>query len=164
MSRSMIKLHPPVALLLISMLGCTEPQRPVAPVKNAPVPPDAPQAAAFDSIAALPAGRTVLVDRGRLRLTLAGITGDSRCPKGVQCVWAGTVSGRIDVTVATGAQVSWNFEVYDASLAPNGEFTTPNAIGPYRLRVQRVEPYPIAGTPTPPADYVAQVRVTRAAW
>jgi hypothetical protein len=69
------------------------------------------------------------------------IVEDSRCPQGVQCVWAGTV--KVRSTLEGGMGVSpVTFEI-GFPISTEAEFIT----------LTQVSPYPTAGTPTNPDTY-----------
>lgn len=47
----------------------------------------------------LAVGESKRVDPGGLDVLFAAVTADSRCPRSVQCVWAGDGAVRLDVTL-----------------------------------------------------------------
>ncbi len=74
---------------------------------------------------------------------------DSRCPTGVQCVWAGRVTVEVEVSGSTSeAEV-----VSLSSPVPAGE-KPPLALG-YRISLVSVNPYPQSGKEARESDYVA---------
>jgi hypothetical protein len=158
MNRRRMSIQLSIAALFLlpayAIVSCEEGGQLRAP--TSPVEPGAlSNASAFDSTVTLAIGEVVLLDRGRLQLALRAIDGDSRCPRDVRCLQAGTVRGRIE---ASGSM--WSFEVLEGSLQPFGEFTTQAAGRTYTLRVRHVEPYPRAGVTTPPGAYTVGVGVT----
>jgi hypothetical protein len=91
-------------------------------------------------------GQTAQIESEQLSIRFNGISGDSRCPGGVTCVWAGEVN--CDVTV------TYKGSSADITLTQSG-LTEPPAeetYQEYRL-IFSVEPYPEAGKQISPADY-----------
>jgi len=75
------------------------------------------------------------------------VTSDSRCPLGVQCIWAGDG--------ATGLTIVW--DVGPANACTLHTTLSPNIItvGGYYIQLKELDPYPRYGTPTNPAAYIA---------
>jgi hypothetical protein len=84
---------------------------------------------------------------GALRIGFEGVTADSRCPKGVQCMWAGDAVVRL--WLQRGAGQKQVRELHTARGA------TQAAPAPDQdVQLLRLEPYPVAGKTLGPADYV----------
>jgi len=95
-------------------------------------------------VADLPNGRSI---------ELVGVTGDSRCPADVQCVWAGEATVLLE-WVAPG-----DTRRVPVILSPaRGSAATPDGM---TLRVLELSPATRSGTTIPAADYVATVVVER---
>jgi hypothetical protein len=98
-------------------------------------------------------GQTAVVDGGGLTVTFVKVAEDSRCPTGVQCVWAGNGAVALEPsTQGTGK--------YAVTLNTT---LTPHAVnaGAYEIRLVGLKPYPKQGSPIPPASYVATLHITR---
>jgi hypothetical protein len=78
---------------------------------------------------------------------------DSRCPRGMTCVWAG--NGEVQLTLSSAA-VAPRTLVLNTNLDPKSA-----AYGGYTVALQALEPYPASTTPIRPGDYVATLLVTR---
>lgn len=91
-----------------------------------------------------------------LQVGFEGVTADSRCPKGTQCVWAGDATVRIWVQRGSGPR-----EARELHAAPSA--TQALRVMDHELRLVRLEPYPLAGKAPTPADYVATLTLARAA-
>ena len=98
-------------------------------------PPDEPA----DAVAYARFGETVNV--GGPRVTPVALLEDSRCPQGVQCVWAGRV--RITARIATGAGTTTRELI-------SGQ---PVTVADGALTLVEVQPARRANTVTAPADY-----------
>ena len=80
------------------------------------------------------------------------VTGDSRCPKGEQCVWEGDATVRI--SVSRGAGPAETQDLHTSSREPGEQ-----AGGGYRIRLMGLDPQPVTGRSTPQADYEATLQV-----
>jgi len=90
-------------------------------------------------------GQTAQIQNEPLSIRFNGIAGDSRCPTGVQCFWAGEV--KCDVVVTYQGSPS-NMTLTQSGADQSAE-TTYNE---YRL-IYSVEPYPEAGKQISTAEY-----------
>lgn len=119
------------------------------------VPP--PAAGAAD---ASPATETAVVELrldqaetvGGLRLLWVGLA-DSRCPRGVECVWEGEVKTTLEIVLADGAAATVGL-----SLRPGAD-QDPTAVPGHELRLLEVRPHPIEGVSPARSDYRAKVDV-----
>ena len=78
---------------------------------------------------------------GLVHVTPLQVIEDSRCPRGVQCVWAGQVRLRTSITTPSGE--------HERALTMG----QPQSIGGGTLVLQEVTPQQTAGTPIAPGDY-----------
>ena len=99
-----------------------------------------------------PAG-TATIDGGALTFTFDKVPGDSRCPTGVECIWAG--NGAVVLTVAPAGAASYSVQL-NTTLAPHAA-----TVGPYQIALVGLKPYPKQGSTIPPASYIATLRITR---
>ena len=89
---------------------------------------------------------------GELRLTFRSVEGDSRCPIDAACVWAG--DGEIALRIEQGTKAAV------ASLHTTLEPKKTEWNG-YTISLVSLTPAPKASTQTNPADYRAEILVTR---
>jgi hypothetical protein len=89
-----------------------------------------------------------------LRVGFDAVIGDSRCPKGQQCVWAGDASVQVWVQQGSGPR-----ETRVLHTAP-GDGQAARVWG-HELRLVRVEPMPAAGRTTASGDYTATLLLSR---
>jgi hypothetical protein len=99
-------------------------------------------------------GQSALVGSEPLKVTFETITGDSRCPPKVQCVWEGDAVARISASLGRQAPVSYE-------LHTNTGYATQVTHGAYRIRLVGVAPLPRAGVPVEPTSYVITLLVTQ---
>lgn len=98
-------------------------------------------------------GATATIDGGALTLTFDRVAADSRCPTGVQCVWAG--NGAVVLTVAP-SSASKNSVTLNTMLPPHAA-----TAAPYQISLVGLAPYPKQGSTIPSASYIATLRITR---
>lgn len=93
----------------------------------------------------------------KLSLRLVGVK-DSRCPQGVQCIWAGHAA----VTLAVSQKGRPSQEVVIGTEAPdNLKLPFKGSYGPYTLSLVTLEPRPTKAGGVPLPRYMATVQVTR---
>lgn len=83
-------------------------------------------------------------------LTFDRVVGDSRCPIGVQCAWAGEVEVALTLQAPAGSQ---SFQLSDRADS--------SVVLGHRVTLIAVEPHPRASVQIPAADYRATVSVAR---
>lgn len=92
---------------------------------------------------------------GSFTVTFAEVVGDSRCPTGVQCVWAGEVKIAVDFAQGgqgpTRAELTLGQDPAKARAALDG----------HTLVLLAVAPHPKAGVKIPPTQYEATLRVEK---
>lgn len=98
-------------------------------------------------------GQTAVVDGGALSVTFVKVAQDSRCPTGVQCVWAG--DGAVSLTASTPSAGKDTVTLH-TTLTPRAK-----KVGPYEIGLVGLKPYPKQGSTIPPATYVATLHITR---
>jgi len=95
-------------------------------------------------------GEHATLTGSRLRLLFDRVVQDSRCPRGEQCIVAGTATVRFLVGGPGEEQRTLELRLPDRASAP-----LPPA-GP-ALLLLRLDPYPVSGRSTPPDRYMATV-------
>jgi hypothetical protein len=103
----------------------------------------------------LPIGETITLDDGG-SITFEGVSEDSRCAEGIECVWAGQVI--IDLTVTAADDDS-----EQASLNLMGGQSDPIIVGDYIISLLAVDPYPKHPEKIEMSAYVATLQVTSGA-
>ncbi len=98
-------------------------------------------------------GETAIISGEDLSLEFIEVTADSRCPEGVQCVWAGEAKCRISVTYQGSTS-----EVILTQ--PGGSKGSQDLLGRYNVRFI-LEPYPESGKQIAKSDYKLVMTVTR---
>ena len=91
-------------------------------------------------------GESATIESTDLRVTFLRVVNDSRCPADAVCIQAG------DAVVA--------LRVGKADVELRSNSAPESAVGAYRLRLERVEPYVYSGKTIEPADYRAVLKVT----
>jgi hypothetical protein len=106
-------------------------------------------------------GATACLKNGDFTIQFVEVSGDSRCPTGVQCIWA----GRADVvlSLATGVETqavktqTVTLASGDMSQGGAGEATFEG----YTVRLENVEPYPQEGKVIEQKDYQVKLVVAK---
>jgi hypothetical protein len=92
-------------------------------------------------------GESAQTPDGSWRLGFEGVSADSRCPKGQQCVWAGDASARVWLRKTAGTKQT--HELHTAT------GTTQAALPPdHALQLLRLDPAPVSGKALTQAGYV----------
>ena len=99
-------------------------------------------------------GQVVALKGGDARVKLVRITEDSRCPQGVQCIWAGNVRAVLLLSAARsrGEEVTLNTARQPREIEGRG----------YVFRITKVLPPKISGKKIGPGDYVLTLEVSKA--
>ena len=100
----------------------------------------------------LPAGKQKTVTRDKLKIKFVSVE-DSRCPKDVDCIWAGNAKVTIKVTNRKGESQTFDL---NSNLEPKSV-----KFEGYEITLGSVEPYPKANAPTGPTGYTASFTVTK---
>lgn len=104
----------------------------------------------------LKAGQTASIGPDNLLVTFNGIIADSRCPSGVECIWAGQAVASFDVAEGSSIQ---HLNVTKGTEVGSVDFTSQNKN--YTLRLLAVEPYPTAGSKISLSDYNVTISVLK---
>jgi hypothetical protein len=103
------------------------------------------------------AGRAVTLRGENLRLRFAPVVNDSRCPTGVECVWAGNAEVLIEVGAGgrgAGSTLRLNTNT-SPERAGEGKYRR------YTVRLVGLSPYPRAGRKIRPGEYTATLLVSK---
>jgi hypothetical protein len=100
----------------------------------------------------LPLGKTAVVKAENLTFEFVGVTADSRCAKGVECIWAGEAKCRMLITIK-GIESEVTFTQPGGNMAE--EFFLL-----YKINFI-LEPYPEAGKQITDSEYQLKMTVTK---
>lgn len=98
-------------------------------------------------------GREQKIKGTDLKLTFLSVAEDSRCPKGVKCIWAG--NAKVRLSVRNSKDECAEFEL-NTNLKP-----VEYDFGKYRFCLADLSPYPSIKGELKPRDYTATVAVTK---
>jgi hypothetical protein len=115
--------------------------------------PVAARDAALDQEFEIRVGQWVTIEGERLRVTFSRVAEDSRCPEGVQCVWAGNAKVVLKLSKARrrASTMSLNTGLDPRQAAYRG----------YEVRLVKLDPYPKENRHIRRRDYVATLVVSR---
>ncbi|HEU5012320.1 MAG TPA: hypothetical protein VFT66_07235 [Roseiflexaceae bacterium] len=150
--------------------GALEGNTEATPTNSVPMPPTAPQPTAapeptgssssamtvnpgqpFD----LALGQSAHLASDQFSVTFAQVIEDSRCPKGVECVWAGQVVVMFDVS--ENGQTSSPIQLTLGGGRPGAKAA--EQVAGHTVQLMAVEPYPQNGKKPAPADYTVTLEV-----
>jgi hypothetical protein len=92
-------------------------------------------------------GRQVAVAAGKLKIRFVAVREDSRCPQGVQCIWAGNARVRVMLSRAKGRAATVELN----TLTEPREITYAN----YTIKLTNLAPRPVQDRQLKASDYVA---------
>lgn len=102
-------------------------------------------------------GQEVSVADQKLSVKFVSVPEDSRCPKGVNCIWAGNVRVQLQVTKTKSKpmKVELNLNPRDFPDGEGGNY------GDYKIKLVKVDPYPVADQPIKAGDYTATLSISK---
>ncbi len=101
----------------------------------------------------LKAGREVIVKEPGIKLSFIKLEEDSRCPEGVDCIWAG--NGKITMSVQKGKHKSVSFELNTTTEPKSFIYQG------HEITLVKLAPYPKANVEIKKSQYVATLIVKR---
>lgn len=105
----------------------------------------------------LSVGQEASTADGKLKIKFVAVAEDSRCPKGVNCIWAGNARVMLQVGKTQGAQakLELNTSPREATNGAGGGY------GEYLIKLVEVAPYPVAGQTIKPGSYAVTLSVSK---
>jgi hypothetical protein len=98
-------------------------------------------------------GQTASITGEDLKIRFMEVLGDSRCPEGVTCIWAGEANSLVEIT--------YSEQVYEKVLTQPGlSGTSQTDFNEYRITFD-LNPYPRAGEEIKDEDYRLILRVDK---
>lgn len=140
--------HLPVVMMVLGVAASCAKRTDEKP----PTQPRAEATVTLGSEFSLGIGREASLPSGDLRVRFDAVAEDSRCPTGVQCVWAGNVRVVLHLDGTSGARA----DTIGLNVEPKSTH-----YGAYLIRLTRVEPVPAKDARPAPASYVATLTITR---
>jgi hypothetical protein len=102
----------------------------------------------------LKAGESAQTLDGALRIGFDGVTADSRCPKGEQCIRAGDANALVWIQQGAGPK-----ETRELRTAPDAAQS--GRVLDHFIRLVRLDPIAVAGKAIAKSEYVATLRLSR---
>ena len=99
-------------------------------------------------------GQRITIKGQRLSIRFTAVREDSRCPTGVQCVWAGNAAVVVEVSSKKKKAVQLTLNTNNL-VKPNHEHNG------YKIKLAGLKPYPKADQRIEPKDYEALLVVTK---
>jgi hypothetical protein len=114
---------------------------------------------ALDRTFHLGVGRQAVMPKERLEVGFASVNGDSRCPEGTTCVWAGQARLAMWLRPEGGGTPEAFEAVVSGAASPDS--TPPVNVGDYSVRIMKLLPYPKGGQAIDSTTYVVELRVSK---
>lgn len=102
-------------------------------------------------------GQEATVAEQKLNVKFVSVPEDSRCPKGVNCIWAGNVRVMLHVTKAKSKPSKVELSLNPRDF-PDGEAAS---YGDYKLKLVKVDPYPVKDQQLSAGDYTITLSVSK---
>ena len=99
-------------------------------------------------------GQSASLPDDALRVRFDSVSNDSRCPRGVTCIWEGDAV--VSISASRGNAAPNRHELHTS-----GQFAREASEGPFRIALVKLDPLPVEGTNVDPQQYVATLRVAR---
>lgn len=148
------------AKILVPLIACVLAGCGAGPTHRASEPLDdravSVRAAIGDTLRLRP-GQVAEVGVEPLRILFIGISGDSRCPRGVDCVWAGDAAAELQISLPGAPAVDVTLHTHGGPAGGPGEAAHDGHV----VTLLDVEPYPVYLEHIAPSEYVVLLRVTR---
>ncbi len=112
--------------------------------------------AAFGTPFALGYRETAVVLPDKLRVTVLDVGSDSRCPRGAQCIQAGSISVLVEAVKPDGQAARFVLSIRGQAPRPFPDNTPVPALG-YTFRLLQADPEPPYPNPAPPFQALLQV-------
>jgi hypothetical protein len=106
---------------------------------------------------ALSVGQEVSTADGKLKIKFVSVAEDSRCPKGVNCIWAGNARVILQIGKSKGAagKLELNTHPREAGDGTGGSYDQ------YLIKLVEVAPYPVAEQTIKPGSYTVTLNVSK---
>jgi hypothetical protein len=101
-------------------------------------------------------GRRVTLKGESLRLRFVAVEGDSRCPEGVTCVWAGDAEVLLEADVRGGGRKRLKLHTNT-----NPRTKEEDGYRGYRVKLVELSPYPRSGRKIAAGEYTATLLVSK---
>ena len=99
-------------------------------------------------------GQEVVVENTKIRIMFNSVPEDTRCPKDVQCVWAG--NGKVNLALKKSKKKSISVIVNTGMEPREAEYRG------YRVMLIKLSPEPKSGEVIPASEYEVTLKVSRA--
>lgn len=84
-------------------------------------------------------GEKIFLKPQQMNITFKGIVSDSRCPEGVNCIWAGAATASVEIMTTTSRPMLIELSSLDL---PSKNFSKTQNVAGYNITLEKVLPYP----------------------
>lgn len=122
-----------------------------APVKVNPIPMNS------EKVIYLKEGENKFLSEYQMNVTFKGISEDSRCPEGVNCIWAGAAVAQVEVMGTATRPMTLNLATTDNK---GRNYSQSAAFNGYTISLTEVTPYPKSAEGTQALKGAYQIGIT----
>ncbi|HWQ18798.1 MAG TPA: cupredoxin family copper-binding protein [Methanotrichaceae archaeon] len=101
-------------------------------------------------------GQTASIENEGIEVKFINVTGDSRCPSDVACIWAGQATVLVDV-IKEGRDMG----IFNLTSTTSSGGLAAKSFDGYSVRLDKIEPYPKSSQKIELSDYVATLVVQK---
>ena len=94
------------------------------------------------TVLSLQEGQAYILPTSGVRISVKKVLEDSRCPKGVQCVWAGVGVLEIEITDQNGNS---SLDTVSTSESSKMGYKKSTVFGGHHIKLEALYPYPVSG-------------------
>ncbi|MCS4301321.1 hypothetical protein [Chryseobacterium sp. BIGb0232] len=133
------------SLGIFALTGCDAQKKAKTDSKNSEMTSHTTSNVQKNGIIYLDEGENKFLKEYQMNITFKGISEDSRCPEGVNCIWAGAALAQVEVMGISTRPVLLNLASMDF---PNRNYHQSADFNGYTITLQEVNPYPKSGGTT----------------
>ncbi|WP_160139393.1 hypothetical protein [Chryseobacterium sp. c4a] len=149
------------SLGIFALTGCDAQKKAKTDSKTPPMTTSTTSNNQKNGIIYLSEGENKFLKEYQMNITFKGISEDSRCPEGVNCIWAGVALAQVEVMGTSTRPVLLNLASMDFA---NRNYHQSTDFNGYTITLQEVTPYPKAegGTTALNGNYKIGISIKKA--
>ncbi|MDR6920610.1 MULTISPECIES: hypothetical protein [Chryseobacterium] len=131
-----------LTLGMLALAGCNAQKKDKIPPKTTETKmsdPSGTQPKEQKGIVYLNEGENKFLDEYQMNVTFKGISEDSRCPEGVNCIWAGAAVAQVEAMLTTSRPMVLNLATLNH---PGKNYHQSEVFNGYVITLEEVTPYP----------------------
>ncbi|MGO1242759.1 MAG: hypothetical protein ACTJHT_11600 [Sphingobacterium sp.] len=114
---------------------------------------------ADSTVLSLKEGQAHILPTSGVRIAVKRVLEDSRCPKGVHCIWAGVGLVEIELTAEDGET---SLDTLSTSQVAKMGYSRSTVFANHRIKLETLNPYPVSEKPSlNPVTYIVLISVLK---